>query len=171
LIEKNNRTVNFKNLSPKRRGFSQKALINGNEIILQTGEYKNGNLGEIFVNMAKESPTNRALLESFAIAVSLGLQYGIPLEEFVDRFIYTRFDPSGFVEHPNIKSTTSVLDFIFRVLAYEYLGRTDLVHILDKPDVLMNDDDWDEIPTSLEYEKKPELSSVKIIGQSSANKK
>jgi ribonucleoside-diphosphate reductase alpha chain len=107
------------------------------------------------------------MMNCFAIAISIGLQYGVPLEEFVDKFAFTKFDPSGFVEHPNIKSTTSIVDFIFRVLGYEYLGRTDLVHVLDKPEVLNTGaDDWDEIPSNLEYAKEkeiPELSSVRII--------
>jgi ribonucleoside-diphosphate reductase alpha chain len=101
----------------------------------------------------------------FAIAISIGLQYGVPLEEYVEKFVFTKFDPAGFVEHPNIKSTTSIVDFIFRALGYEYLGRTDLVHVLDKPEVLNTGaDDWDDIPTSLEYEKAPELSSVRVVG-------
>ena len=106
----------------------------------------------------------RSMMNCFAISISIGLQYGVPLEEFVDKFAFTRFDPSGFVEHPNIKSTTSIVDFIFRVLGYEYLGRTDLVHVLDKPEVLNTGaDDWDEIPSNgLEYAKDQELSSVRI---------
>ena len=107
----------------------------------------------------------RSMLNCFAISISIGLQYGVPLEEFVEKFVFTRFEPAGMVEHPNIKSTTSIVDFIFRALAYEYLGRTDLVHVLDKPEVLNTGrDEWDEIPTSLEYEKKtPELSDVRIV--------
>ena len=105
----------------------------------------------------------RSMMNCFAIAISIGLQYGVPLEEFVDKFAFTKFDPSGFVEHPNIKSTTSIVDFIFRVLGYEYLGRTDLVHVPDKPEVLNTGaDDWDDVPSGLEYEKAPELSSVRI---------
>jgi ribonucleoside-diphosphate reductase alpha chain len=107
------------------------------------------------------------MLNCFAIAISIGLQYGVPLEEFVDKFAFTRFEPAGFVEHPNIKSTTSIVDFIFRVLGYEYLGRTDLVHVLDKPEVLnTGTDDWDEVPSGLEYAKAPELSSVRILNTS-----
>ena len=95
--------------------------------------------------MAKEGATMRSMMNCFAISISIGLQYGVPLEEFVDKFVFTKFDPSGFVEHPNIKSTTSIVDFIFRVLGYEYLGRTDLVHVLDKPEVMNTGaDDWDD---------------------------
>jgi ribonucleoside-diphosphate reductase alpha chain len=120
-------------------------------------------LGEIFIDMAKEGATMRSMMNCFAISISIGLQYGVPLEEFVDKFAFTRFDPSGFVEHPNIKSTTSLVDFIFRVLGYEYLGRTDLVHVLDKPEVMNTGaDEWDEVPSNpLEYVA-PELSSVRI---------
>lgn len=151
-------------LPAKRRGFTQKAKINGQAIFLRTGEYGDGTLGEIFIDMAKEGATMRSMMNCFAISISIGLQYGVPLEEFVDKFAFTKFDPSGFVEHPNIKSTTSIVDFIFRVLGYEYLGRTDLVHVLDKPEVMNTGaDDWDDVPSNgLEYVKDPELSSVRI---------
>ncbi len=158
--------VERRTLPAKRRGFTQKAKINGQALFLRTGEYNDGTVGEIFIDMAKEGATMRSMLNCFAISISIGLQYGVPLEEFVEKFVFTRFEPSGMVDHPNIKTTTSIVDFIFRALAYEYLGRTDLVHVLDKPE-LMNTgtDDWDEIPTSLEYDKKttPELSDVRIV--------
>ncbi len=158
--------VERRSLPAKRRGFTQKAKINGQAIFLRTGEYGDGTLGEIFIDMAKEGATMRSMMNCFAISISIGLQYGVPLEEFVDKFAFTKFDPSGFVEHPNIKSTTSIVDFIFRVLGYEYLGRTDLVHVLDKPEVMNTGaDDWDEIPTSLEYANQ-ELSSVRITPSS-----
>jgi ribonucleoside-diphosphate reductase alpha chain len=161
--------VERRSLPAKRRGFTQKAKINGQAIFMRTGEYNDGTLGEIFIDMAKEGATMRSMLNCFAIAISIGLQYGVPLEEFVEKFVFTKFDPSGFVEHPNIKTTTSIVDLLFRTLGYEYLGRTDLVHVLDKPEVLnTGKDDWDEIPTNLEYEKSPELSSVRIVG-SAAN--
>jgi ribonucleoside-diphosphate reductase alpha chain len=157
--------VERRTLPAKRRGFTQKAKINGQALFLRTGEYADGTVGEIFIDMAKEGATMRSMLNCFAISISIGLQYGVPLEEFVEKFVFTRFEPAGMVEHPNIKSTTSIVDFIFRALAYEYLGRTDLVHVLDKPEVLNTGrDEWDEIPTSLEYEKKtPELSDVRIV--------
>jgi ribonucleoside-diphosphate reductase alpha chain len=156
--------VERRTLPAKRRGFTQKAKISGQAVFLRTGEYADGTLGEIFVDMAKEGATMRSMMNCFAISVSIGLQYGVPLEEFVDKFAYTRFDPSGFVEHPNIRTTTSIVDFIFRVLGYEYLGRTDLVHVLDKPEVMNTGaDDWDEVPSNpLEYAKDPELSSIRI---------
>ena len=145
-------------LPAKRRGFTQKAKINGQTIFLRTGEYADGTVGEIFIDMAKEGATMRSMLNCFAIAVSIGLQYGVPLEEFVEKFVFTRFDPAGFVEHPNIKSSTSIVDFIFRVLGYEYLDRSDLVHVLDKPEVMNTGaEDWDE-PV-----KQPELSSVRVV--------
>ncbi|MEO7394693.1 MAG: vitamin B12-dependent ribonucleotide reductase, partial [Chitinophagaceae bacterium] len=155
-------------LPAKRRGFTQKAKINGQAIFLRTGEYGDGTLGEIFIDMAKEGATMRSMMNCFAISISIGMQYGVPLEEFVDKFAFTRFDPSGFVEHPNIKSTTSIVDFIFRVLGYEYLGRTDLVHVLDKPEVMNTGaDEWDVVPSNpLEYAKEPELSSVRITSSS-----
>src|SRR5215218_4230327 len=102
----------------------------------------------------------RSILNCFAIAVSIGLQYGVPLEEYVEKFVFTKFDPAGFVEHPNIKSSTSIVDFIFRVLGYEYLGRTDLVHVLDKPEVTnLGNEPWDVEPIG----KAVELSSVRIV--------
>lgn len=128
--------VNRKRLPAKRDGFTQKSKVGGHTIFVRTGEYDDGTLGEIFIDMHKEGASFRSLLNCFAIAVSIGLQYGVPLEEYVEKFIFTRFDPSGPVEHPNIKSSTSVIDYIFRLLALEYLGRIDLVQvppIADKP--------------------------------------
>ena len=125
------RVVQRKTLPAKRRGFTQKAKINGQTIFLRTGEYSDGTLGEIFIDMHKEGATLRSMMNCFAIAVSIGLQYGVPLEEFVDKFVFTRFEPSGPVEHPNIKFATSIVDYIFRVLGYEYLHRDDLVHVPD----------------------------------------
>ena len=163
--------VERRTLPAKRRGFTQKAKINGQALFLRTGEYNDGTVGEIFIDMAKEGATMRSMLNCFAISISIGLQYGVPLEEFVEKFVFTRFEPCGMVDHPNIKSTTSIVDFIFRALAYEYLGRTDLVHVLDKPEVAnTGSDDWDEIPVSLEYDKKkPELSDVHIVAKANGN--
>src|SRR5690606_14746292 len=94
---------------------------------------EDGSLGEIFIDMYKEGASFRSLLNCFAISVSLGLQYGVPLDEFVSRFTFTRFEPAGQVEHPNIKQATSILDYLFRLLAFEYLNRTDLVHVPPVP--------------------------------------
>src|SRR5690606_29274933 len=135
-------------------------------LFLRTGEYSDGTVGEIFIDMAKEGATMRSMLNCFAIAVSIGLQYGVPLEEFVEKFVFTRFEPAGMVEHPNIKSATSIVDFIFRALAYEYLGRNDLVHVLDKPEVLnTGTDEWDVVvPPPVENEKNtPALSDMRIV--------
>lgn len=152
-------------LPAKRRGFTQKAKINGQALFLRTGEYNDGTLGEIFIDMAKEGATMRSMLNCFAIAISIGLQYGVPLEEYVEKFVFTRFEPSGMVDHPNIKTTTSIIDFMFRSLAYEYLGRNDLVHVLDaQPEVQnMGNEEWDvESPTI--GERTPELSEVRVTG-------
>ncbi len=121
--------VHRKMLPSKRDGFTQKGKVGGHTIFVRTGEYDDGTLGEIFIDMHKEGASFRSLLNCFAIAVSIGLQYGVPLEEFVEKFVFSRFEPSGNVEHPYIKSSTSVIDYIFRLLALEYLGREDLVHI------------------------------------------
>jgi len=159
--------VERKTLPAKRRGFTQKAKINGQALFLRTGEYGDGTVGEIFIDMAKEGATVRSMLNCFAIAISIGLQYGVPLEEFVEKFVFTRFEPAGMVDHPNIKTTTSIIDFIFRSLAYEYLGRTDLVHVLDKPEVEnLGDDTWTEGSPTI-GERKPELSEVRVIGGAS----
>lgn len=120
-------------LPPKRKGLTIEASVGGNKIFLRTGEYDDGRLGEIFIDMHKEGATLRSLLNCFAISISMGLQYGVPLEDFVEKFTFTRFEPAGLVDHPNIKTATSILDFVFRVLGMEYLGKTDFVHV--KPDV------------------------------------
>jgi adenosylcobalamin-dependent ribonucleoside-diphosphate reductase len=116
---------------PERRsGYTQKAIIGGHKVYLRTGEYENGQLGEIFIDMHKEGAAFRSLMNNFAIAVSIGLQYGVPLEEFVEAFTFTRFEPNGpVVGHQNIKMATSLLDYIFRELAVSYLGRYDLAHV------------------------------------------
>ncbi len=117
-------------LPERRKGYTQKASVGGHKVYLRTGEYENGNLGEIFVDMHKEGAAFRSLMNNFAIAVSIGLQYGVPLEEFVDAFTFTRFEPSGMVEgNEAIKMSTSILDYIFRELAISYLGRNDLAHV------------------------------------------
>ncbi|MEO9050323.1 MAG: vitamin B12-dependent ribonucleotide reductase, partial [Ginsengibacter sp.] len=156
--------VERRTLPAKRRGFTQKAKINGQALFLRTGEYSDGTLGEIFIDMAKEGATMRSMLNCFAIAISIGLQYGVPLEEFVEKFVFTRFEPAGMVEHPNIKTTTSIIDFMFRSLAYEYLGRNDLVHVLDKPEVEnLGNAPWDaDTPTI--GERVPELSEIRVTG-------
>jgi ribonucleoside-diphosphate reductase alpha chain len=117
-------------LPQRRRGFTQEARIGGHKVFLRTGEYDDGKLGEIFIDMHKEGASFRSLMNCFAIAVSMGLQHGVPLEEFVDQFTFTRFEPQGPVEgHPNVKMATSIVDYIFRVLGVEYLRRYDLAHV------------------------------------------
>ncbi len=117
-------------LPDRRTGYTQKVKINGQSVYLRTGEYENGQLGEIFIDMHKEGAAFRSLLNCFAISISLGLQHGVPLEEFVDAFVFTRFEPSGIVTgHKRIKMATSVIDYIFRELAVTYLGRNDLAHV------------------------------------------
>lgn len=116
-------------LPPRRKGYTQKATVGGHRVYLRTGEYEDGVIGEIFVDMHKEGAAFRSLMNNFAMAISIGLQYGVPLEEFVDAFSFTRFEPSGMVTgNDAIKMATSILDYIFRELAVSYLGRTDLAH-------------------------------------------
>jgi ribonucleoside-diphosphate reductase alpha chain len=117
-------------LPHRRKGYTQKATVGGHKVYLRTGEYENGKLGEIFVDMHKEGAAFRSLMNNFAIAVSIGLQYGVPLEEFVEAFTFTRFEPQGMVTgNDTIKMSTSILDYIFRELAISYLDRNDLGHV------------------------------------------
>ncbi|MCC7443100.1 MAG: vitamin B12-dependent ribonucleotide reductase [Bdellovibrionales bacterium] len=121
----------------KRLGFTQEATVSGHKVYIRTGEFDDGTLGEVFIDMHKEGAAYRSMMNCFAISVSLGLQYGVPLKEFVDKFTFTRFEPSGMVGgHPNIKMATSIVDYIFRVLGLEYLGRTDFVQV--KPPVAVD---------------------------------
>lgn len=117
----------------RREGLTIEARVGGHQVFLRTGEYNDGRIGEIFIDMHKEGATLRSLLNCFAISVSMGLQYGVPLEDFVEKFTFTRFEPYGMVDHPNIKQATSLLDYIFRVLGMEYLGKTDFVQV--KPEI------------------------------------
>ncbi|NCX96067.1 MAG: vitamin B12-dependent ribonucleotide reductase, partial [Chitinophagia bacterium] len=140
----------------KRKGYTIKAKVGGQALFLRTGEYSDGTLGEIFIDMAKEGATMRSLLNSFAIAISVGLQYGVPLEEFVEKFTFTRFEPSGPVDHPNIKYATSVLDYIFRLLAWEYLGNEDMIHVKQTPE------ETNPNAESAEPTKKQELGNIRV---------
>ena len=114
----------------RRKGYTQKAVVGGHKVYLRTGEYDDGRLGEIFIDMHKEGAALRSIINNFAIAVSLGLQYGVPLEEYVDAFTFTRFEPQGPVQgNDSIKYATSILDYVFRELAVSYLERFDLAHV------------------------------------------
>ena len=139
-------------LPNRRKAYTQKAIVGGHKVYLHTGEYEDGRLGEIFIDMHKEGAAFRAMMNNFAIAISLGLQYGVPLEEYVEAFTFTRFEPAGMVQgNDTIKSATSILDYIFRELAVSYLDRYDLAHV--QPDNLSStsigeaeDDDGDARP-------------------------
>jgi ribonucleoside-diphosphate reductase alpha chain len=130
------RMIQRERLPNRRTGYTQKAIVGGHKVYLRTGEYQDGRLGEIFIDMHKEGAAFRSLMNSFAIAISLGLQYGVPLEEFIDAFIFSRFEPNGVVSgSDHIKMATSVIDYIFRELAITYLGRADLGHELHEEDL------------------------------------
>ena len=117
-------------LPGRRKGYTQKAVVGGHKVYLRTGEYDDGKLGEIFIDMHKEGAALRAMMNNFAISVSVGLQYGVPLEEYVDAFTFTKFEPAGMVQgNESIKNATSILDYVFRELAVSYLGRNDLAHV------------------------------------------
>ncbi|MCZ6637574.1 MAG: vitamin B12-dependent ribonucleotide reductase [Alphaproteobacteria bacterium] len=144
-----------KTLPPRRKGYTQKAIVGGHKVYLRTGEYdEDGRLGEIFIDMHKEGAAFRSLMNNFAIAISIGLQYGVPLEEFVEAFTFTRFDPSGIVEgNDAIKMATSILDYIFRELAVSYLGRSDLAHVEPAdilPDAVGRGNDEGNLPVTAE---------------------
>jgi ribonucleoside-diphosphate reductase alpha chain len=127
-------------LPHRRKSYTQKAIVGGHKVYLHTGEYEDGRLGEIFIDMHKEGAAFRSLMNNFAIAISVGLQYGVPLEEFVEAFTFTRFEPAGLViGNDSIKNATSVLDYIFRELGISYLGRTDLAHVVPAADEDLGD--------------------------------
>ena len=150
VVEKISEKMVYRYLAKRRKmpdrrgGYTQKATIGGHKVYIHTGEYTDGSLGEIFIDMHKEGAAFRSLMNCFAIAISLGMQYGVPLEEFVDAFTFTRFEPNGPVQgHPHIKMSTSIIDYIFRELAISYLGRHDLAHVPPddlSPDTTGNDD-------------------------------
>ncbi|MEP3635497.1 MAG: vitamin B12-dependent ribonucleotide reductase [Shimia thalassica] len=145
----------------RRKGYTQKAVVGGHKVYLRTGEYSDGNLGEIFIDMHKEGAGFRAMMNNFAIAVSVGLQYGVPLEEFVDAFTFTKFEPAGMVQgNDSIKNATSILDYIFRELAVSYLDRTDLAHV--KPEGASFDD--------LGRGEEEGVSNVKELSETAANR-
>jgi ribonucleoside-diphosphate reductase alpha chain len=145
----------------RRKGYTQKAVVGGHKVYLRTGEYEDGSLGEIFIDMHKEGAGFRAMMNNFAIAVSVGLQYGVPLEEFVDAFTFTKFEPAGMVQgNDSIKNATSILDYIFRELAVSYLDRTDLAHV--KPEGATFDD--------LGRGEEEGVSNVKELSDTAASK-
>jgi ribonucleoside-diphosphate reductase alpha chain len=145
-------------LSNRRKGYTQKASVGGHKIYLRTGEYDDGSLAEIFIDMHKEGSAFRSLMDCFAIAISLGLQYGVPLERFVDQFTFTRFEPSGIVEgNDAIKMATSILDYIFRELAISYLDRGDLAHV-QPGDLLPDAVGKGEVESTLAAPARPEVA-------------
>jgi ribonucleoside-diphosphate reductase alpha chain len=153
-------------LPARRRGFTQEANVAGHKVYIRTGEYDDGQIGEIFIDMHKEGAAYRSMMNCFAISVSLGLQYGVPLKEFVEKFTFTRFEPSGIVDgHPNIKMSTSVVDYIFRVLGLEYLNRTDFVQVKPKPVVDLT---AEKGAAQTVYPKAPSASSAPLLAAAAA---
>jgi ribonucleoside-diphosphate reductase alpha chain len=154
-------------LPDRRAGYTQKSRIGNHKIYVRTGEYSDGTLGEIFIDMHKEGAAFRSMTNCFAIAISLGLQHGVPLEEFIDAFLFTRFEPNGVVAgNPHIKMTTSIIDYIFRELAITYLGRYELAHVT--PEDLRGDAmnrGYDDEPDEFEEEsaEKPAKKEIKPI--------
>jgi ribonucleoside-diphosphate reductase alpha chain len=166
-------------LPGRRKGYTQKAVVGGHKVYLRTGEYDDGKLGEIFIDMHKEGAALRAMMNNFAIAVSVGLQYGVPLEEFVDAFTFTKFEPAGMVQgNESIKNATSILDYVFRELAVSYLGRHELAHVeasemgFDALGKGVGDDEPKTAPAqrfvSAGFVRKQNLANVVVMPQASA---
>ncbi len=156
----------------RRKGYTQKANVGGHKVYLRTGEYEDGKLGEIFIDMHKEGAGFRAMMNNFAIAVSVGLQYGVPLEEFVDAFTFTKFEPAGMVQgNDSIKQATSILDYVFRELAVSYLDRTDLAHV--KPEGATFDDlgrgEEENLGNVSELREKAANKSLEVLKQISSS--
>ena len=147
-------------LPDRRVGYTQKAIVGGHKVYLHTGEYADGRVGEIFIDMHKEGAAFRSLMNNFAIAISLGLQYGVPLEEYVEAFTFTRFEPAGLVQgNDRIKNATSILDYVFRELAVSYLGRHDLAHV--NPDEISST----TIGSGVDQDKAPLVSRGAVRGK------
>ena len=168
-----------RSLPHRRNGYTQKAVIGGHKVYLRTGEYKDGTLGEIFIDMHKEGAAFRSLMNCFAISISLGLQHGVPLDEFVDAFIFTRFEPNGMViGNDKITMSTSTIDYIFRELAINYLGRNDLAQVtpddlrsdaIGKTDDQSSDDDEGESHSPQKSDKPKSDSPQQMSGKSNGN--
>jgi ribonucleoside-diphosphate reductase alpha chain len=151
-------------LPSRRKSYIQKATVGGHKVYLHTGEYEDGRLGEIFIDMHKEGAAFRSLMNNFAIAISLGLQYGVPLEEYVDAFTFTRFEPAGLVQgNDAIKNATSILDYIFRELAVSYLGRHDLAHV--DPREIVGETGLGSSDEELEVETPPAMSAARFVSK------
>ncbi len=189
IVERISQTPKRTKLPKKRHGFIREAVVGGHKVFLRTGEYEDGSIGEIFIDMYKEGASFRGLINSFAILASKALQYGIPLDELVDTFTFTRFEPAGMVDgHEAIKNATSILDYVFRSLGYDYLGRTDFVHIKAVDEVNgngngnghkaeINSEEINEVKeeikllvnddyTPLVINHKPELSELTVVEES-----
>ncbi|UEM05101.1 vitamin B12-dependent ribonucleotide reductase [Skermanella rosea] len=167
VVERMRERADREKLPHRRKGYTQKAVVGGHKVYLRTGEYEDGRLGEIFIDMHKEGAAFRSLMNNFAIAISIGLQYGVPLEEFVEAFTFVRFEPSGPVQgNDAIKMATSVIDYIFRELAISYLQRTDLSHATPDdlfPDSLGTGDGEGNLPPAAERFTKDTLDAVQKV--------
>jgi ribonucleoside-diphosphate reductase alpha chain len=150
-------------LPDRRRGYTQKAVVGGHKVFLRTGEYEDGALGEIFIDMHKEGAAFRSLMNSFAIAISIGLQHGVPLEKFVDQFLFSRFEPNGIVMgNDRIKMSTSIIDYIFRELAINYLGRSELAHVSEED---LRHDAMGHVEAEPEYLEEETISSSVVVSE------
>lgn len=158
-------------LPTRRAGYTQKATIGQHRVYIHTGEYEDGKLGEIFIDMHKEGAAFRAMMNCFAIAVSMGLQHGIPLDDFVDKFTFTRFEPNGPVsDNSQIKMCTSIVDYVFRELAVSYLGRYDLGHVQpgDVPEITTEAEPAEEEDTVAAIPTSASKSNLRLVHSQSA---
>ncbi|MEE8395819.1 MAG: vitamin B12-dependent ribonucleotide reductase, partial [bacterium] len=153
-----------KELPRRRIGFTLEALVAGHKLFLRTGEYENGELGEIFIDMYKEGAAYRAMMNSFAQAVSVGLSYGVPLEKYVKMFTFTRFEPHGITDHPNVRTATSILDFIFRILGMEYLGMKDFLHVVPQSLDTRSDGERGEGPAAPKQQEQSTPGAAALTG-------
>jgi ribonucleoside-diphosphate reductase alpha chain len=152
------RIIEREKLPHRRKGYTQKAVVGGHKVYLRTGEYDDGRLGEIFIDMHKEGAALRAMMNNFAIAVSVGLQYGVPLDEYVDAFTFTKFEPAGMVQgNESIKNATSILDYVFRELAVSYLGRSDLAH------VEASEMGFDALGKGVDTDERPHVPAARVL--------
>jgi ribonucleoside-diphosphate reductase alpha chain len=148
-------------LPKRRKGWTQEACVAGHKVFLRTGEYEDGTLGEIFIDTHKEGSTFRGLLNCLAMSVSLGLQYGVPLSAYVKQFTFTRFEPAGVIEgHPHIRMASSIVDYIFRALGIEYLGRDDLAHIKPPKNGIRDPSEQDRDEPTLANMKTPPVAAT-----------
>jgi ribonucleoside-diphosphate reductase alpha chain len=160
------KAADAKTLAQRRSGMTVDSVVAGNRLMIRTGEFPDGSLAEFSIDMHKEGSPMRGLMNCIAQAVSIGLQHGIPLEKFVDAFTFTRFEPAGMTTHPNIRTSTSIVDFVFRVLGMEYLNRTDLVHVQPDAKTPKTEPSTQKLPASTPSQAVPKPNDANSLAKS-----